>query len=407
MIPLGGGALAGLGALITHPYQMKRVASFAAMLMNGALDPRGSGWQLDQSLIAIGSGGWFGRGLGGGHQKYLFLPEAHTDFIFSILAEELGFLGATALLVLLALYLWRAMRAAARASDPFAYLLAGGLALQIGLYALVNLAVATGLAPTTGLPLPFVSYGGSALMANLAAAGVLYRVSATVGEREALARQRFLGRAGEGPDRGRRHGRSRVSRNRRRRGAPSDPARRRSSLRRRPPRVEAQAVPESGFRIRFVQTRGLPRRAWWRWPGAVLTNLIGFVQALVLVALERPSVVLGTGGYVSGPVSLAAVLLRRPLILQEQNSIPGLANRWLARVADEVHLSFTEARAYFARKDNLKVTGNPVRSYILGGDRATAIAEFGLTEGRPTVFVFGGVAGPIASTRPRSRPCGG
>jgi UDP-N-acetylglucosamine--N-acetylmuramyl-(pentapeptide) pyrophosphoryl-undecaprenol N-acetylglucosamine transferase len=157
--------------------------------------------------------------------------------------------------------------------------------------------------------------------------------------------------------------------------------------------VEAQAVPESGFRIRFVQTRGLPRRAWWRWPGAVLTNLIGFFQALVLVALERPSVVLGTGGYVSGPVSLAAVLLRRPLILQEQNSIPGLANRWLARVADEVHLSFTEARAYFARKDNLKVTGNPVRSYILGGDRATAIAEFGLTDGRPTVFVFGGSRG--------------
>jgi UDP-N-acetylglucosamine--N-acetylmuramyl-(pentapeptide) pyrophosphoryl-undecaprenol N-acetylglucosamine transferase len=157
--------------------------------------------------------------------------------------------------------------------------------------------------------------------------------------------------------------------------------------------VEAQAVPESGFRIRFVQTRGLPRRAWWRWPGAVLTNLIGFIQALVIVALERPSVVLGTGGYVSGPVSLAAVMLRRPLILQEQNSIPGLANRWLARVADEVHLSFTEARAYFARKDNLKVTGNPVRSYILGGDRATAIAEFGLTDGRPTVFVFGGSRG--------------
>jgi cell division protein FtsW len=191
MIPLGGGALAGLAALVTHPYQMKRVASFAGFLFHGSPDPRGSGWQLDQSLIAIGSGGWLGRGLGAGHQKYLFLPEAHTDFIFSILAEELGFLGATLLLVLLALYLWRTLRAAARAADPFAYLLAGGLALQIGLYAVVNLAVATGLAPTTGLPLPFVSYGGSALLANLAAAGVLYRVSAGVGEREALARQRF------------------------------------------------------------------------------------------------------------------------------------------------------------------------------------------------------------------------
>jgi UDP-N-acetylglucosamine--N-acetylmuramyl-(pentapeptide) pyrophosphoryl-undecaprenol N-acetylglucosamine transferase len=157
--------------------------------------------------------------------------------------------------------------------------------------------------------------------------------------------------------------------------------------------VEAQAVPESGFRIRFVQTRGLPRRAWWRWPGALFANLVGFIQALGIVAAERPSVVLGTGGYVSGPVALAAVLLRRPLLLQEQNSIPGLANRWLARVADEVHLSFTEARAYFARKDNLKVTGNPVRAYILGGDRATGLAEFGLADGRPTVFIFGGSRG--------------
>ena len=191
MVPIGAGAAAGVVALATHPYQMKRVASYLGYLFHGALESRGSGWQLDQSLIAIGSGGWFGRGLGGGHQKYLFLPEAHTDFIFSILAEELGFLGATVLFLLMALYLWRGLRAAARAADPFAHLLAGGLALQVGLYALVNLAVATGLAPTTGLPLPFVSYGGSALLVNLAAAGLLYRVSAGNEEREALARQRF------------------------------------------------------------------------------------------------------------------------------------------------------------------------------------------------------------------------
>lgn len=157
--------------------------------------------------------------------------------------------------------------------------------------------------------------------------------------------------------------------------------------------VEAHAVPEAGFRIRFVMVRGLPRRAWWRWPAALAANLVGLLQALWVVASERPDVVLGTGGYVSGPISLAAWLLGRPLLLQEQNSVPGLANRWLARVADEVHLSFTEARAYFRRKDNLKVTGNPVRSYILGGDRATALAEFGLVEGRPTVFVFGGSRG--------------
>ena len=157
--------------------------------------------------------------------------------------------------------------------------------------------------------------------------------------------------------------------------------------------VEALAVPESGFPIRFILTRGFPRRAWWRWPAALLANVAGLIQALVVVWAERPDVVLGTGGYVSGPVAFAAFLLRRPLILQEQNSIPGLANRLLAPLAREVHLSFTEARGYFARKDNLKITGNPVRAYVLGGDKATAIREFGLTEGRPTVFVFGGSRG--------------
>lgn len=157
--------------------------------------------------------------------------------------------------------------------------------------------------------------------------------------------------------------------------------------------VEATAVPENGFPIRFVTVRGLPRRAWWRWPGAIIANAIGFLQALWVVAAERPDVVVGTGGYVSGPVALAAFLLGRPVILQEQNSIPGLANRWLARIAREVHLSFTEARRYFARKDNLKVTGNPVRAFILSGDRSAGVREFGLVEGKPTVFVFGGSRG--------------
>jgi UDP-N-acetylglucosamine--N-acetylmuramyl-(pentapeptide) pyrophosphoryl-undecaprenol N-acetylglucosamine transferase len=157
--------------------------------------------------------------------------------------------------------------------------------------------------------------------------------------------------------------------------------------------LEATVVPQAGFRIRYIVTRGFPRRAWWRWPQAVLANLVGFPQALMVMLAERPDVVLGTGGYVSGPVALAAWLLRKPLLLQEQNSIPGLANRWLARVADEVHLSFIEARSYFARKDNLKVTGNPVRAHIRSGDRTTALAEFGLTPGRPTVFVFGGSRG--------------
>ncbi len=191
VIPVGAGVLAVALALATHPYMMGRVSTFLKFVLGGELDARGSGWQLDQSLIAIGSGGILGKGLGAGMQKYLFLPEAHTDFIFSILGEELGFVGATGLLVVLGLLMWRGLRVASRTKEPFAALLAAGLALQFALYALVNLAVATGLAPTTGLPLPFVSYGGSALLANMAAAGLLYRISTINQTEAALAAQRW------------------------------------------------------------------------------------------------------------------------------------------------------------------------------------------------------------------------
>ena len=190
-VPFGAGLAAVAVALHTHPYMMGRVETFIGFVLTGTLESRGSGWQLDQSLIAIGSGGWIGRGLGAGLQKYLFLPEAHTDFIYSILAEELGFLGSTVLLALFSLLVWRGLKVTARTADPFHFLLAAGLTMQLGLYAIVNLAVATGLAPTTGLPLPFVSYGGSALLANLAAAGLLYRISVVNETGAAVAHQRW------------------------------------------------------------------------------------------------------------------------------------------------------------------------------------------------------------------------
>ncbi|MFN8586429.1 MAG: undecaprenyldiphospho-muramoylpentapeptide beta-N-acetylglucosaminyltransferase [Candidatus Eisenbacteria bacterium] len=157
--------------------------------------------------------------------------------------------------------------------------------------------------------------------------------------------------------------------------------------------LESQAVPEAGFPIRYMASSGFNRRRWWTWPVAALTNLVGLLQALVLVLTENPKVVLGTGGYVSAPISFAAKLLGRPLILQEQNSRPGLANRLLSRIADEVHLSFLEARSHFPRKDHLKVTGNPVRAHILAGDAEAAMREFDLDPARPVVFVFGGSLG--------------
>jgi UDP-N-acetylglucosamine--N-acetylmuramyl-(pentapeptide) pyrophosphoryl-undecaprenol N-acetylglucosamine transferase len=157
--------------------------------------------------------------------------------------------------------------------------------------------------------------------------------------------------------------------------------------------LEAQAVPEAGFRLRLVATAGFARRRPWMWPWAAVVNLFGFLQAIWVVLTERPRAVLGTGGYVSGPVSVAARLLGVPLLLQEQNSIPGLTNRWLSRIANEVHLSFLEARRWFPRRDHLKVTGNPVRAFILSGEREHALHEFRLDARRPTLFVFGGSLG--------------
>ncbi len=157
--------------------------------------------------------------------------------------------------------------------------------------------------------------------------------------------------------------------------------------------LEAQAVPEAGFKIHFLAGAGFSRTRWWTWPWAAFLNVLGFLQAVFLVLGENPKAVLGTGGYASAPMAYAARLFGRPLILQEQNSVPGLANRMLSRIASEVHLSFLEARTYFPRRDHLKVTGNPIRAHILTGDKAAALREFKMEAGRPTLLVFGGSLG--------------
>ncbi|HEV2907256.1 MAG TPA: FtsW/RodA/SpoVE family cell cycle protein, partial [Actinomycetota bacterium] len=139
-------------------------------------DPQGNGYQAMQSFIGLGSGGLFGVGLGASRQKWLTLPNAHTDFIYSIIGEELGLLGALVVLTLFGLFVYSGIRIALRAPDMFGRLLAAGITAWIGLQAVVNLGAVTGLLPITGVPLPFVSFGGSSLVVSLAAVGVLVSV---------------------------------------------------------------------------------------------------------------------------------------------------------------------------------------------------------------------------------------
>ena len=155
------------------PYRMRRVFAF----LDPWQDPRGGGFQIIQSWLALGGGGLLGRGIGESKQKLFYLPEAHTDFIFAIVGEELGFLGATLVVVLFAVLVWRGLRIGLRAADPFGAYLALGITVLVATQTLVNLGVVTGMLPTKGLPLPFLSFGGSALLMTMLATGVLLNIS--------------------------------------------------------------------------------------------------------------------------------------------------------------------------------------------------------------------------------------
>src|ERR1700689_2219652 len=167
-------ALLPLYFLIFHvSYRRDRILAF----MNPYADPKGFGFHIIQSLIAVGTGGLTGLGLMEGKQKLFYLPEPHTDFIFAVTAEELGLVGALAIVLLFAIFLWRGVRTALRTQDMFGRFLAVGIPSMIVVQAFINISVVLGLMPTKGIPLPLVSYGGSSLLVTLACIGVLQNVS--------------------------------------------------------------------------------------------------------------------------------------------------------------------------------------------------------------------------------------
>ncbi len=169
----GFGLLMAVVSVSLRSYQRRRILSF----LNPWADPQGDGYQLVQSLLAVGSGGLHGTGFGGSQQKLFYLPEQYTDFIFSIFAEEFGFVGGLILLVLLMTYGTLAMIVAIKAQNPVHRLVAVGVMVLIVGQALLNIGVATGALPTTGLPFPLLSYGGSSMISSLIAVGLLVRVA--------------------------------------------------------------------------------------------------------------------------------------------------------------------------------------------------------------------------------------
>ncbi len=169
-----------IALIILEPYRLQRVITF----LNPWSDPTGDGWQVIQSLYAIGSGGLFGAGLGESKQKYLYIPEPHNDFIFSILAEELGFIGCAVVIILFAIFIWRGVLIAMKSPDMFGSLVAIGITAQIAIQVIINIAVVTSSMPATGMPLPFFSYGGTSLFILLCEMGVLLNISKAGAKKE-------------------------------------------------------------------------------------------------------------------------------------------------------------------------------------------------------------------------------
>ncbi|MFZ5535413.1 MAG: putative lipid II flippase FtsW [Patescibacteria group bacterium] len=171
LIPVLIVGIAGLA--VVQPYRLRRVTTF----LNPESDPLGASYQIRQALIALGSGGFFGVGLGKSRQKYEYLPEANTDSIFAILGEEVGFFGAVIVIALFVFLVWRCFKIAKRVNDPFGKLFTLGVGSWIGAQALVNTGSMVALLPLTGVPLPLISYGGSGLIVTLAALGIVYNIS--------------------------------------------------------------------------------------------------------------------------------------------------------------------------------------------------------------------------------------
>ena len=169
-----------IGLILIEPYRLERVTTF----LDPWKDATGSGWQVIQSLYAIGSGGSFGVGLGESKQKYLYIPEPHNDFIFSILGEELGFIGCAIVIILFGIFIWRGVLTAMRSPDMFGSLIAIGITTQIAIQVIINIAVVTSSMPATGMPLPFFSYGGSSLFILLCEMGILLNISKAGAKRD-------------------------------------------------------------------------------------------------------------------------------------------------------------------------------------------------------------------------------
>ena len=330
-------------------------AGAAVTFLDPWSDPGNAGFQIIQSFLAFGSGNVFGVGLGVGKQKLFYLPEVHTDFIFSVIGEELGLIGVAVVVGLFAALIFRRFRASFRAPDLFGTYFALGITCLLSIQTLLNMGVVMGLLPTKGSTLPFISYGGTSLFMNLLAVGILLNISSQ----------------------GIRKRNENINRRRRDGGHLFPALALAEAFKERDPRneilfvgsrrgLEGSLVEKEGYALKTIDLASLKGKRVFEKIRALFVVPRSLIQAAGVLRAFRPDWVVGVGGYASGPVVLAAWALGYKTFLQEQNVFPGLSNRILGRLVDRAFISFAESAGHFPAGQAV-LTGNPVRRRIRAG----------------------------------------
>ena len=370
--------------VITEPYMLKRVTSY----MDPWADPLGKGYQLIQSLFALGSGGIFGLGLGNSRQKFFYIPEPQNDFIFSIIGEELGFIGTIMIVSLFIILIWRGLRIAIMCPDRFGSLLATGITCMIGIQTALNIMVATGLIPTTGVSLPLISSGGSSLLFVMCNIGILLNISKKRKQAEDDDMKAVLSGGGTG---GHIYPAIAIAKELQKRdetiellfvGTKKG--------------LESTILPKEGYNLKTIKVRGFVRKLSTANITALKELLISFAEVNKILNEFKPDVVIGTGGFVCGSVLLLSALKGIPTIIHEQNAFAGMTNRLLSRFVSVVAVNFADAGKYFVNARKTIVTGNPIRKDFLFAATDSNKKILGFDNDLPLVLVVGGSRGAKA-----------
>ncbi|WP_422667156.1 cell division protein FtsW [Buchnera aphidicola] len=342
--------------IIIEPYRINRILSFWHPWNN----PLGNGYQLIQSLISFGRGQLLGEGLGNSIQKLDYLPEAHSDFIFSIIAEELGCLGSLCILLMIFSVSLRAMligKKSLEIKNNFSGFLACSIGIWFSIQTFINIGSVTGLLPTKGLTLPFISYGGSSLIVTLIAIFLLIRIDfenkldiKKFFQKKIIINKKIIILAGGSGGHifpGLAIAKKLIKQGWKVKWIGTEN------------HIEAQLIPQNNIKIHFIKIYGLRNANFLKLIMSPMYILYSCYKIKKIIRYWSPNIILGMGGYVSGPGGLAAWLSGIPLIIHEQNTVAGLTNQFLSKISTK------NTQAFSGTLINGEIVGNPVRESII------------------------------------------